>query len=393
MLRNTAIFLIVLFLGNVFCAAQSYERNSDQKNSGSFGLILEVTYDKENKPAYVYVTDHILQSRGNLFSNFQRVANWHSAGTFPVKSVKIVSRPEGNAVKVKISVLTGQMPREKEQTVANYTLRENEKIAVNDLAKYGIEPFEIRAVGLTLAASDLPQIINKTGSLTVEKLEPVNSETPSVKLVLANNSDKAVSALTYQVSSGKSLRSSGRPENMDGKILIKPGERFQAVIPNGGFGVKNSVGQTVSLESNRTITISAVVFEDDSFEGEDAEAARFLVVKFARKIQTKKILALLEQTAETDSALEELVRKAENLSAEVDENEFDKFTGQFAALPDNEKFYVRSAANAVLKGIKSEFVSELESSGQDGKKSESADARARLRSIKEKYQNLLSRLK
>jgi hypothetical protein len=373
-------------LGNLFCAAQS-----DRQKYEVPGLILEITYDKENKPAYVYVTDHILQSRGNLFSNFQRVGNWRQpAGSLSVKAVRIVSRPEGNSVKVKVSVLTGQKPNETEQTVANYTLRENERVTVNDLAKFGIEPFEIRAVGLTLAASDLPQIVNKTGSLTIEKLELANSETPSVKLVLANNSDKAVSALVYKVSVGKSLRSSGRPENMDGKILIRPGERFQAIIPNVGFGVKNSVGQTVSLEPNKTITISAVVFEDDSFEGEDAEAARFLVVRFARKVQTKKILALLEQTAPTD--LNQLNGKAENLGVEIDENDFDKFTGQFAALPDNEKFYLRSAANAVLKGMKSEFVSELESLNQGQIKAESAENRNRLKTIKDKYQSSLSRL-
>ena len=389
MLKNLAMLLIVLFSGNLFCAAQS-----DRTIYEVPGLVLEITYDKENKPAYIYVTNQHIHSRGSLFSNFRRIANWRQPeGSIPVKAVKIVSLPpEGNAVKVKVSVLAGQKPYENEQAIADYTLRENEKITVNNLTRFGIEPFEIRAVGLTLTVSDLPLIVNKTGSLTVEKLEQVDFQMPSVKLVLANNSDKAVSALTYKVSVGYSLRSSGRPENLDGKILIKPGERFQAVIPNVGFGVKNSVGQTVSLESRKTITISAVVFEDDSFEGDDAEVARFLVVKFARKIQTKKILALLEQTAATDSALEELKRKAENLNGEIDENDFNKFTGQFAGLPNNEIFYLRSAANAVLQGMKSEFVSELESFDQGQTKAESAENHNRLKIIKDKYQNILSRL-
>ncbi len=388
MLRKLTIFLIVLFLGNIFCAAQI-----DRGNTEPIGLVLEITSDRENKPAYIYVTNHILQSRGSLFSNFRRDANWRQPeGSIPVKAVKIVSLPEGNAVKVKVSVLAGQKPYENEQVVADYTLRENEKITVNNLTRFGIEPFEIRAVGLTLAASDLPQIVNKTGSLTVEKLEPVNSENSSVKLILANNSDKAVSALTYKVSVGKSLRSSGRPGHSNEGILVKPGEKFQAIIPNIGFGVRNSVGQTVSLEPNKTITISAVVFEDDSFEGDDAEAARFLVVKFGRKTQLKKILALLEQTAETNSSFDELTGKAENLSDEIDEGDLDKFLNQFAALPDNEKFYLRSAAGAIVKNIKSEFVSDLESLNEDGKKVESAKAQSRLISIKEKYRNLLSKI-
>ena len=381
---NLIIFLIVLFLGNIVCSAQSARTNSEP-----IGLILEVTYHKENKPAYLPVSENASRAKGGLFSNFQRAANWRqSAGSRPVSAVNIVSRLEGNTIRVKVSVIRG-----KEEFVAEYAMRENEKIVVRDLTKFGIEPFEIRAVGLTLGALDLPLIVNKSNSLTVERLEPVDSEIPSLKLVLANNSEKEISALTYKVSVGKSLRSSGRPGNMDGKILIKPGEQFQVIIPNVGFGVKNSVGETVSLETNnRTITISAVVFEDDSFEGDDAEAAKFLVTKFARKIQIQKILALLEKTAETDSSLEDLGRRAENLSNEVDENDFSKFINQFAALPDNEKFYLRSAVNAVLKDVKNSFISELEPLNEGQKKAESAEIRDWLKTNKEKYQNLLSRL-
>lgn len=388
MLRNLTIFLILLLLGNVFCAAQY-----DRQKYAPPGLVLEVSYNDESKPSYIYVTDHILQSRGNLFSNFQRVGKLRQAGeSFSVKAVRIVSRPEAGAVKVKISVVSGQKPNEIEQPVAEYTLRENDRVTVSDLKRFGVEPFEIRAAALTLASSDLPQIINKTNSLTVEKIEPFDAEIPSVRVVLVNNSDKAVNALTYKITVGKSPRSSSRPESTDGNILIKPGERFQAIIPNAGFGVKNTVGQTVALEPNRTITISAAVFEDDSFEGDAAEASKLMIVKFAGKLQTKKILNLLTQTAESDSALSVLREKAENLNSEIDENEFSKFASRFADLPENEIFYLRSAANAVLKEMKRVFIDETESFNQGQKTAESAETRHWLKTLKEKYQNSLSRL-
>jgi hypothetical protein len=323
-----------------------------------------------------------------LFSNFQRASNWRQpAGSRPVSAVNVVSRLEGDSVKVNVSVIRG-----KEEFVAEYTMRENEKIIIRDLTKFGIEPFEIRAVGLTLGASDLPLIVNRSNSLTVERLEPVDSEIPSIKLVLANNSEKAVSAISYKVTVDGKLRSSGKPEGMDGKTLIKPGESFEAIIPNAHLGVKDSEGKTISLEPNKTLIISAVVFEDGSFEGDNAEAARFLVIKFARKIQTKKIIALLEKTAETDSSLDELGKGAANLSVEVDENDFSKFINNFAALPDKEKDYLRSAVNAVLKDAKSSFLSELEPLNEDQKKAESAEIRNWLKTNKEKYRNMLSRL-
>lgn len=380
---NLIIFLIVMFLGNIICSAQSVRTNSEP-----IGLILEVTYHKENKPAYLPVSENASRSKGGLFSNFQRAANWRqSEGSRPVSAVNIVSRLEGDSVKINVSVIRG-----KEEFVAEYTMRENEKIVVRDLTKFGIEPFEIRAVGLTLGASDLPLIVNRSNSLTVERLEPVDSEIPSLKLILANNSQKAVSAISYKVTVNGQLRLSGKPEGMDGRTLIKPGEPFEAIIPNAHLGVKDSEGQNVSLEPNKTLTISAVVFEDGSFEGDNAEAARFLVIKFARKIQTKKIIALLEQTTETDSSLEALAGKAENLSVEVDENDFGKFINNFAALPEKEKVYLRSAVSAVLKDVKSSFLSELESLNEDQKKAESAEIGNWLKTNKEKYRNLLSRL-
>lgn len=388
MFRNLTIFLMLLFLGSVSGAAQF-----DRQKYAPPGLVLEVTHNDESKPSYIYVTDHILQSRGSLFSNFQRVGKLRQAGeAFSVKAVRIVSRPEAGAVNVKISVVSGQKPNETEQAVAEYTLRENDRVTVSDLKRFGVEPFEIRAAALTLASSDLPQVVNKTDSLTVEKIEPFDAEIPSVRVVLVNNSDKAVSALTYKSAVGKSPRSSSRPESADGNVLIKPGERFQAIIPNAGFGVKNTVGQTVALEPNRTVTISAAVFEDDSFEGDAAEASKLMIVNYVRKLQTKKILNLLTAAAENDSALSALRGKAENLGSEIDENEFSKFASRFGALPENDVFYLRSAANAVFKEMKRVFTDETESFNQGQKTAESAETRHWLKTLREKYQSSLSRL-
>ncbi len=377
----------MLFLGNIVCFAQ------DRKNSEPTALVLEITFHKENKPAYQTVFENTTQAKGSWFALFQRVPNWRQPeGSLPVRAVNVVSRLENETVKVRISVFTGQKLHEKEEFVADYTMRENDKITVGDLTKFGVEPFEIAVVRLTPAASVLPRVENKSNSVTVAGLETVYSTMPSYKLTLANNSEKAVSAISFRVSVDGRMRLSGMPQGAAGRPLIESGKQFEKIIPNSTELVKVPAGQPIPVQANQTLTIAAVIFEDDSFEGDEAEAARFLAFKFGRQLQLKRIVALLRQTAENDSAFGELGKQSANLSVEIDDNDFAEFTNKFAGLSDDEKFLLRSCINSALQGVKREFVSDVENLTGGRGKVEAAETRNWLNNNKVKYQNWLLRL-
>lgn len=387
MRKNLTIFLVLLFLGNIICFAQ------DRKPFEPTALVLEITYRKDNKPAYQTIFENTTQAKGGWFSNFQRVSDWRQPeGSLPVRAVNVISRLENETVKVRVSVFTGQKLIEKEEFVADYTMRENDKMTVSDLTKFGVEPFEIAVIRLTPAASVLPRVENKSNSVTVIGLETVYSTMPSYKLTLANNSEKAVSGFSFKVTVDGRMKLSGMPQGSAGKPLIESGEQFEKIIPNSTELIKVPAGQPIPVQANQVLTISAVIFENDSFEGDEAEAARFLSFKFGRKLQIKRIINLLQQSAENDSAFGELGRQAANLSVEIDDTDFVKFTSKFASLSEDEKFLLRSAVNAALQGVKKEFITDMENLTEGRGKVEAAETRNWFSNSKVKYQNWLLRL-
>ena len=232
----------------------------------------------------------------------------------------------------------------------------------------------------------------KSESVTVAGLEPVNSTIPSYKLILANNSKKAVRGFSFMVTVDGKWTFSGLPQELEGKSLIEPGGMFEKVLPNATEMVKVSAGQPLPVRSNQVLTILAVVFDDDSFEGEAMEAARLLMYRFGRKIQIKRIIALLQQAAETDWALDELGKAAANLKVEIDEDDFNKFMINFAALTDGQKNYLRISASAVMQRAKTEFITELENLNKNREKSKPSELRGWLDTNEKKYQVWLSRL-
>lgn len=239
------------------------------------------------------------------------------------------------------------------------------------------------------AVSALPEIENKTASLTVAEIQPVNSEIPSYKIIVINNSEKAVSAISFQIDVGGHKRYSGVPQGVDSLPLLKPGEKLERILPDFSADVQDEQGKILAGDSNQKLTISAVVFTDNSFEGDAIQAARFLAVKRGRKIQTERIIALLEQNAGADSTLGDFRKRAEKLG-DIDDRQFEDFSNDFAALPDDENLLLRDVMNAAARGVKKEFIADLKNFTENRENAKISENRAWFNKNARKYQSLLS---
>lgn len=389
MRKYLIVFLAALFLGSFVCRAQSV-----QNSAAPSMLTLEITFHKDRKPAYQLIGENDKLKKGSWFALFETLPDWRQPeSALPVRAVNIVPTMENGLVKVRVSVFLGKKYHEKEEFVAEYRMREDEKVSVEELKKFGVAPFEIAVVRLVQTASVLPRVINKSESVTVVGLEPVSSAVPSYKLILANNSENAVSAISFRVTVDDSLRLSGIPQGAGGRPLIEPGKMLEKEIPNATKLVKVAPGQPIPVETNQTLTIAAVIFEDDSFEGEALEAARFLSFKFGRKVQLERIVELLGQAVESKTALSELESRAENLGVEIDDNNFNSFTAKFADLPEKEKFSLRNAINTAMQSVKRDFISDVKNLAESRENSKTSDLRNWLKISRQKYQDWLLRLK
>src|SRR4029453_4971054 len=104
----------------------------------------------------------------------------------------------GDFVRVSIVVFLGKR-HEEEKEIAVYTLREDEKISVAELARLGVEPFEIVLRRGTPAMASIPKVVSKAGSIELVSIEPGLSTLASFKLTLRNLSSKNASALLVRV--------------------------------------------------------------------------------------------------------------------------------------------------------------------------------------------------
>lgn len=351
MSQKSAVLLFVIGLLTTFGFAQG--NREKMPDAAPTGLALEVTFIKTNPPAYMTLNESGAKSGGAWYSLFGRTPNFQTPpNALPVRAVNIVPLLEKDVVKVAVSVFKGHKFHDREEAVAVYSIRENERISVKELANFGVEPFEIAVVRVAPSATLLPSVINQTNSLQVTNIEPTFSTLPAYKISFLNISAKAVSAFAFETLADNQRKLlSGMPQGLQGEALIKAGAIYKRQFPNSLQNVKTTDGQPPPTQPNQTIVISAVVFEDGSYEGDASRAAQFRAFTLGRKLQLKQM---------SDFSLENLDKQTTNLKFTMDENAFADLLKEFPVLPEKEKTNLRMSVEIAANGVKREFLQALE---------------------------------
>src|ERR1700716_2841830 len=107
-----ASFAICL-LGNA-AAAQ-------QQPAASTGIFLEIFCHRDTSRDFQPVPGPNSKLEGGWFGAFGRIPSWQPpSGSLPVRAVNVLSRIEGDAVRINVSVFVGQKVNEKEEPVATF---------------------------------------------------------------------------------------------------------------------------------------------------------------------------------------------------------------------------------------------------------------------------------
>jgi len=386
--RKLSIILLILCFGNIFAAAQE-----NSENNKPTGLALEVTSLKGRPPGYITIGETLPKTNWAWYGAFGRIAGFQtSAERLPVQAVKFIPYLDNNLIRVKVRVFTGQKSFEKEETVTELSMRENERVFVKELANYGVEPFEIAVVRVVPAVSTaLPSVENKTVSLQVTGIEPNFSTLPTYKLSVTNNSNKPVSAFTFETIVEERNRLSGMPQGQHGEYLIEPGATYAKELRIPLEYKKPVEGEIPKPASKPTIVISSVIFADGSYEGDAFRAAQYRAYTLGRRSQVKQIIALIEsnETNFSQFSFNRFAEQSAKLTTNTDESEFGTLVKQFPALNENQKAYLREGVEGASDDIKKEFISGTKRYQSD---LESNAARAYLKGLKEQYQKWLVRL-
>ncbi|MDQ3712944.1 MAG: hypothetical protein M3388_12105 [Acidobacteriota bacterium] len=388
MSRKLSVILLILCFGNLFASAQSVK-----DKPAPTGLTLEMTFLKDRPPAYMMISESLATARSYAFGAYNLVPGFRtSAERPPVQAVEFTTYLENGTVKVKVKVHIGQKSFEKEENVAVYSMRENERTSIKELANFGVEPFEIAVVRVTPSVSALPAIENKTTSLQITAIEPNFSTLPTYNLSLLNASSKAVRAFTCETIENGRIRRSGMPQKKYGVNLIEPGATYAMKEIQIPLENKKAVeGEIPKPTSQQTFVISSVIFADGSYEGDASRAAQFYAYTLGRKMQVKQIIALLESFENNSSAFNfnKFVEQSAKLETKISESEFDNFLKRLPSLTENEKVFLRDGVEGLSDDVKIEFTTGTQKRLQE---LEPVAARVYLKALKEKYQNWLALL-
>lgn len=369
-----------------------------QAVAGPTGLALEIIFHKGVPPAYHSVPPSNSKLSGAWFARFRRVHNWQQPeGTLPVRAVNIVSRKEGEAVRVNVSVFLGVKFHEKEEQVATYLVQENEKVTTNELARVGVEPFEITVVKVPQLVPEIPSIINRTESIVIEGIEPNNSTLPSYTLSLRNISSKNVVALQIDVLVDGKAKLLSQPSGKEGLPLIRAGGDFQTNVHAAREVMMTRHGYTPNSPRGQSLLIGTAVFEDGSYEGDAQMAAQMKARIMAQRLQLKQIVVILSNLTEIDelkenATLETLKQQVSTLKDDVDMAVVEGLLAEFpnVDLPKND---LRISFQVVMHRVKKDFLEEIGRFEKAYKESPGRnDFKVWTVAVKEKYSQWLSRL-
>lgn len=366
---------------------------ASQTDFASSNLALEITYYKDLPPAYMRLGGKAWYGR------FRRIASWQPpAGSLPVKAVNIVSRVEGNVVKVKVSVYDGERFDDKEEFVGEYVARENEKNSALGLTQFGVEPFEIQLVRVAPISSGLPLVENKTSSVTVLAIEANSTTLPSFKLSLRNLSNKTVSALAIRVMVDGKMQLSSLPHDPEAKPLIKPGEIYTTNEPGAHATHRTPNGYAPDSPPAQTILIATVVFDDGSYEGEAAPAAEYRAFAKGRKTQLARLIPLLQNALDApasnaQTAIEKLNTQLSTANEEVESVTLEELQKEFPELNGKAKSGLRNALQIAIYGVRKRALDDLNKFAYNSAQASNDKAfRAWLSATKERYEAWLARL-
>src|SRR2546421_5125479 len=234
-MKKPGIAVAIVWVVALFAAAPIPAQQSDP-DAAPTRLALEVVFQKDFPPAYHPVPGPGSEFDGAWFFRFGRIASWRPpTDSFPVRSVRVVSRIESDRVRILISVQRGARFNDTQDLVADYLANEGEKTLIETLKQFGVEPFQITLVRIPPSIASPPSVSNQTKSIEVVSIEASNSTLPGYTLVLKNTSARSVKAFALRmIDDGKEILQA-QPQNPEGEPMIKAGG-FLRTEPLGARG-------------------------------------------------------------------------------------------------------------------------------------------------------------
>jgi hypothetical protein len=391
-MKTLRVVLLSLLL-SCFLQTGAHAVQEKQANQAPTGLSLEITYFKGRPPAYQIVP------QSSWYALFRRISAWTPPpDSLPVLAVNVSSRMEAEGVRVIVSVHVGRKQFERQDPVASFLLRENEKVAVDELTGFGLEPFEISVIRVVPRSAILPAVTSGAPSVQVMNIQPVASTFPAYKLTLLNSSNKNISALYMETFVDGQLRISAMPHNQDDSILIAAGGIYELKRQLSNVAKPAGSGFLPETPTNQSVFIKTAIFEDGTYEGDPGPAAQYRSFAVGRRVQLRRLIKLYQKALETtdsspDVILDTLRQQVSELGTEPPPEALSKLLADFPAFTADKKSETKEPAEMLMFDTKKSALKSIDDFKQKQDATlTSAALKLWLTTSKDNYQMLLDRV-
>src|SRR5262245_53710048 len=144
---RVACVLIALF------AINPLTNNCQTREPQSLGdFAIEITYQR-GVSTHFPLAKSGSTSGGSFTLNPTEIFKRADQDSEQVSLVYFTASPEGNAWKIKVSVVKGEFYDKGQQDVATYLVREGEKVTVKEMERFGVRSFDLGLVRLNQATA------------------------------------------------------------------------------------------------------------------------------------------------------------------------------------------------------------------------------------------------
>ena len=336
-MRRLCLFAFVLVLISI-CGGPLHAQETPPPPNR---LALEVTFYPARKPTYQPVPAADAKSQWTWYAMLKHIESWQPpAEGHMIRAVKLVPRVEGDAARIIVLVMWGEVALDGEKQIASYLIRENESVEVAELRDFGIEPFGIKLVRLSPNLAPVPSVfLEKVPSLVLVNAVSVDATLAFYRMTLSNQSNKDIVGLAVDVMTGNKMEITGRPRERFGQALIPAGKTYELSVrapvraegTPGGF-VPGAVG-------NHEVFIRSIVFADGSSEGEPDSAAQLRSFREGEKLVLPGLIAGLDKAiksepVDTHRMLIELEDELDDLNTSIDTGSLQRLTAEFPQIKD-----------------------------------------------------------
>ena len=359
-------------------------------------LALEVTYYPGRKPAYETVPGPNAKPSGAWFALFARIK---PAGASAIEAVRVVSRVEADGVRVTVSTLSGRKALENEQQVGSYLIHETEKITIEELRRFGIEPFEIRLVRVNPTIAPVPPVrLLGVDSVIVLNAMPKETTLPSFRIILRNQSNKNIVGLGVDVVAEGKVQLSSRPGGIEGQPLIPMGKEYWLTVAAPRRAQSTAGGYEPHTPSGMEIQIKAAVFDDGTYEGDTETALAVLGYRAGEKMELPRLISLLGSALNSpgtsvSEGLRDLESQVSSVGSDADPRMLQTLASEFPQAGNSGSRIIKQTLEFSATTIKSDLLKEIHQlQNEEAQKVDADFYRTWLSKTRERYEKWLARL-